>query len=301
MRTNTFENLGTIVDEKTTMINGLPADFCFEVEKKPLFFNDGNGNFINVPGASTVVNKQTGKAYGAVSDKYCPIDNATALGSVGYMKDLTLKKYGSTESGVQWLIGELPEKNILGDKFTPHLVFRNSFNGSTPIQMAIMPLRIVCQNQIAMALKNSNISFNLRHTVTAESKIEEGHRLIIGAENYMNDFTKQAEYFASMKIGEKDVRSIIQDMFPVENEKSELKQKRLLAKRDDFIRALNEADNANFKGTAWGLINAYSDLMTHYEPERKTETAVENRFMTIPFDPRWMMALVSRIKQVSVA
>lgn len=296
MRTNTFEELGTKIDSNTTLINGLPKDFCFDVEKKPLFFDDGNGNMTRLVGTSTVVNKETGMAYGPVSDKYCPIDNSTALGSVGYMKDLTLKKYGSTESGVQWLIGELPEKNILGDKFVPHLVFRNSFNGSTPIQMAVMPLRIVCQNQITMATKNSNFSFNLRHTVTAGDKIEEGHRLIMNANDFMDDFSKQAEAFAAMKVGERDVTSIINEMFPVEKETSELKQRRLLAKRDDFIRALNEYDNANFKGTAWGLINAYADLMTHYEPERKTETALENKFMNITFDNRWMLGLLMAIR-----
>lgn len=296
MRNNTFNELGTTIDNNTTLINGLPKDFCFDVEKKPLFFDDGKGNMIRLNGTSTVINKETGKAYGPVSDKYCPIDNATALGSVGYMKDVTLKKYGSTENGIQWLIGELPEKNILGDKFIPHLVFRNSFNGSTPIQMAVMPLRIVCQNQITMATRESNFSFNLRHTVTANDKIEEGHRLIMNAEQFMNDFSKQAEAFASMKISDRDATSIINQMFPVEKETSELKQRRLLAKRDDFIRAINEFDNANFKGTAWGLINAYADLMTHYEPERKTETAVENKFMTITFDPRWMMSLLTAIR-----
>ena len=295
MRNNTFNELGTTIDSNTTLINGLPKDFCFDVEKKPLFFDDGTGNMIRLSGTSTVVNKETGKAYGPVSDKYCPIDNATALGSVGYMKDVTLKKYGSTEGGVQWLIGELPQKNILGDKFIPHLVFRNSFNGSTPIQMAVMPLRIVCQNQITMATRESNFSFNLRHTVTANDKIEEGHRLIVNAENFMDGFSKQAEMFASKKVGAIETESIIKEMFPVEKETSELKKRRLLEKRDSFIRAINEADNANFKGTAWGLINAYSDLMTHYEPERKTETAIENKFMTITFDPRWMTTLINTI------
>ena len=294
MRTTTFENLGTKIDKSTTLVDGLPKDFCFGVKKQPLFYTSSEGELKKLSGTSTIVNVETQQAYGPVSDKYCPIDNATALGPVAYMDGLTLKKYGSTEKGVQWLIGELEHRTILGDDFAPHLVFRNSFDGSTPIQMAIMPLRIVCQNQITMATKTSNISFNLRHTSTAMDKIEEGHRLIIKAEEFMKDFAKRAEELACVKVGERDVRVIIENMFPTDG-KSELQAKRLQARKDDFIRALNSFDNANFKGTAWGIVNAHADLMTHYEPERKTKTSEENKFMSVTFDQRWMGIMLNLI------
>ena len=300
MRTTTFNELGTEINANTRLIDGLPEDFCFEVEKRPLYYAGQDNMLHQLVGTSTIVNKSNGKAYGPVSDKYCPIDNATALGPVAYIDNLKLLKYGNTESGVQWLIGELPERNILGDAFVPHLVFRNSFNGSTAIQMAVMPLRIICQNQITMAVRNSNISFNLKHTVTAASKIEEGHRLIVGAEGFMREFSKEAERYATIKIDNVALEKVIKEMFPLDKEMTDLKKKRLEAKRDEFINALNSFDNANFKGTAWGLINAYSDLMTHYEPERKTATAMENKFMTITFDPRWMQMMVNAIQRVAV-
>ena len=300
MRTTTFNELGTEINENTRLIDGLPEDFCFEVDKRPLFFAGEDNMLHQLVGTSTIVNKTTGQAYGPVSDKYCPIDNATALGSVAYIDGLKLLKYGNTAKGVQWLIGALPERTILGDKFVPHLVFRNSFDGSTSIQMAVMPLRIICQNQIAMATRESNISFNLKHTVTAASKIEEGHRLILNAESFMRSFEREAEKYAAIKIDRIALEKIIKEMFPVENETSELKKTRLAARRDEFIRDLNAFDNANFKWTAWGVINAYSDLMTHYEPERKTETAVENKFMTITFDPRWMSMLLNVVNKVAV-
>lgn len=295
MRTTTFNELGTTIDKSTTMIDGLPKDFLFNVEKRPVFYTATNGELKQLNGTSTIVNVETQEAYGPVSDKYCPIDNATALGSVGYMEGLTLKKFGETKKGVQWLIGELPERKILGDAFTPHLVFRNSFDGSTPIQMAVMPLRIICQNQITMATRESNISFNLRHTQTAMDKIEEGHRLMMNAEHFMTAFEKEAERLATAKVSDNEVYNIINKMFVSNENDSDLKKSRVDARKDEFIRAIQSFDNANFKGTAWGLVNAYADLMTHYEPERKTDTAMENKFMTITFDPRWMSALVNLV------
>lgn len=295
-RTSMFEKLGNDVDSKR-LINGLPEGFVFEVGKAPLYY-ESKGELKQLEGKSTVVNLKTGRAYGPVSDKYCPISNAEALGSVGYMKELSLKKYGETARGKQWLIGELPKRTILGDDFTPYIVFRNSFDGSSPVQMAMAPLRIVCQNQISLAMRNSNYSYSLKHTKNAGDQIAEAQKMLNSAHQFLADFEKVAEMFASTKISDYELQKIMDEMFPVEDGMSELQAVRAEARRNAFIEALNEPDLNNFRGTAWSLINAYSDVITHYRPIRTTDTAQENGFISVTFDPRWMMALVSKIQSV---
>lgn len=298
MRQNAFVQIGKDVD-KSRLVEGLPADFVFPVEKRPIFYKDLEGKEQKIEGKSTIVNMKTGKAYGPVSDKYCAITNEEALGAAAYMDGLTLKKYGETQTGIQWLIGELPERTILGDTFKPHLVFRNSFNGTSRIQMAIMPLRIICQNQITMALRGSNISYDVRHTKNAAERMEEAHRMMITAEQFMLDFEKAAGQLASLKINPFQQNAIIKEMFPISDKMSDLQKERAERRVAAFVKAIEEADNANFKGSAWGLINAYADVITHYEPERKTVTALENKFMAITFDPRWMTMLVNAIDRVA--
>lgn len=52
----------------------------------------------------------------------------------------------------------------------------------------------------------------------------------------------------------------------------------------------------NFKGTAWGVINAFSDYSCHADIVRKTATAAENRFISVTFDPRVMLVLTKLIQ-----
>ncbi len=288
-----FEQIGETVDA-ARLVDGLPEKFVFDVRMEPLHYMD-NGELKRLDGKSTVINCVTGRAYGPVSDKYRPIPNLEALGSVGYMKDLSLRKFGETKGGTQWLIGELPHRKILGDTFAPYVVFRNSFNGNSQIQMAMAPLRIVCQNQISMALRTSNYSYSIKHTKNASAQIEEAACMIRNANSFMNDLEKQAETFALTKVSQSELEGIIEQMFPVNENMSELQSSREMARRMAFAEALREPDLANFKGSAWAIINAYSDVITHYQPVRTTETAKENSFLTVTFDPRWMMALVNAI------
>lgn len=282
------------------LIDGLPAEFVFEVEKVPLLYKGLDGEIKTLEGKSTVINKSTGKAYGPVSDKYCPIPNKDALGAVAYIEDLTLRKYGESKNGTQWLIGEMPEKKILGDVFKPYIVFRNSFSGASMVEMAMAPLRICCQNQISLAVHSSNYSYSLRHTKNAGEKMEEAQTIIVKATSFMDDLAREAETFALLKVSEQDVEKIIADMFPTHEKMSDLQLERAKARRVAFAEALKAPDLENFKGSAWSLINAYSDVITHYQPVRTTETAQENSFLTITFDPRWMAMLVKSIQRVAV-
>ena len=61
------------------------------------------------------------------------------------------------------------------------------------------------------------------------------------------------------------------------------KRNRLETARAAFVRAHNADDNSNFRGTAWGLINAYTDFITHQVPQGKTETRFEGKFVQVTF------------------
>lgn len=298
-RATLFDKIGKPINGDTELVKGLPKDFVFNVEKVPLLYTGTTGEIKRLDGKSTVINMETGRAYGPVSDKYCPIPNLEALGSVAYIKDFTLCKFGETKGGTQWLIGKLPEKKILGDEFTPYIVFRNSFNGSAPVQMAMAPLRIVCKNQISLAMRSSNYSYSLKHTKNAGEQIDEAQKIFLKANDFMTDLERMAEGYSKVKLSDVDISRIITDLIPLTENMSDLQRDRAEARRVAFIDAINAQDLANHKGSAWGLINAYSDLITHYQPVRTTETAQENSFLTVTFDPRWMTALVKAVGKVA--
>ena len=80
----------------------------------------------------------------------------------------------------------------------------------------------------------------------------------------------------------------------------DFQKERMEESRTLFNKALNSNDNQNFKNSVWGMINAYSDYITHREPVRRTETGTENRFMSVTFDPSLMQNFI-KIVQSKIA
>ena len=294
MRTTTWENLGTTFTGNEKLISGLPEAMCFKVDKKPMGFMTDANEFQRVNGTSTVVD-EFGRAYGPVSDNYGVVDNPTALGALQYIEGMDIVKYGALNNGMQFIIGKLDEVNILGDAFTPYLIFRNSFNGKFPIQAAICPLRIVCQNQFNIAFKEAQNTINIKHTAKAEQKLEQAREILLGTADYLANLKAKAEKYATIKVSEAEVAHIIEDLFPLKDTMSERQAQVIKDKRAAFIAARLANDNANFRNTVWGMINAYTDFITHEQPVRQTKTQSENQFLAVTFDPRIMAKMMEII------
>lgn len=299
-RVATFNRVGKEFTNGMNLVDGIPEEMAFSVRKEPMGFVLPNGNFHRVKGYSTIVRDTDNFAFGAVSDKYAPVDNVTALGCLQYIDGLEIKRYGSSDkSGIQYIIGALPDTTILGDTFTPYLVFRNSFNGKFPIQVAISPLRIVCQNQLTIAFREANNTFNIKHTVKAVERLEEAQKILIGVHDFMTELNKVAEQYAMQKISRQQELDIIRAMFPI-NENMTNRQKATITDNiANFERALNEDDNLNFRGTAWGMIQAFTDAHTHKIMQRETATMYENNFVAVTFDARPLMAMIAMMNSIA--
>ncbi len=76
------------------------------------------------------------------------------------------------------------------------------------------------------------------------------------------------------------LNQMLTEWFPVEEDDSDLKKKNVELLRQQFITAYTMPDIKQFYGTAWGVINAASDML-HNEPRRKTETYDANNWSRI--------------------
>lgn len=80
---------------------------------------------------------------------------------------------------------------------------------------------------------------------------------------------------------------IIDAFFDSAKEISERQAKAIADQKSAFIRAYQEDDNANFVGTAWGVVNAFSDYTSHRESSVKRQDVTmqrERQFMAVTFD-----------------
>ena len=289
-RTTTWHAIGKSVEECKSMEQVLKASgLDYKVEKRPVYMDwetlNGNSR-IAIPNRFATVRTTDNHPYEVVSDKFEIIQNRDAFDFVNYMgEELSFEKAGETESGMVYIIGKLPEVSILGDAFTPHVIFRNGFNGKIKITAAITPLRMVCQNQFNFAFKNAANAITIRHVQNAESKLEEARETLRMCADYMSELNLMAEHFATMKISGEGLERVIKYLFPIPDDTriNPFKRKNLEDQRAAFINAHNADDNANFRGTAWGLVNAYTDFITHKEPAGKREDRFEGKFVNTNF------------------
>lgn len=277
-RTSTWENIGTTINESKIDDVLIKAGLDYTVIASPLF-TEMNDKKVEVK-SNNVIMKSTGDICGVVSNKYVPMQNKDAFDFINYInEDIHFIKAGETKSGLVYVIGELNEMNILGDKFKTHLIFQNSHNGKYQLAMSICPLRIICQNQFNLSFKESNATYLIRHTKNVESRMAIASESLHKISDYMNSFKQKAELFAQQKVDATQVTKFLNYMFP---EKEDMSDKALIKLEDEkakFLKAYNSEDNQNFKGSAWGLLNGLTDYITHKEFKRKVELPEEKKFI----------------------
>lgn len=292
-RTSTWENIGTSIINANTVDSVLEqAGLDYQVSTEKIFTSINNKAF-EVPNKMATI-REDGHIYGVVSDNYQVIQNKDAFDFVNYLTDdVTFKKAGETSNGMIYIISSLPDVNILGDNFTPYVIFRNSFNGLYAVSAAICPLRIVCQNQFNIAFKDANNTVNIKHSSKANDKLIEARHVLAASADYMKTLNKEAEKFANIRIDANQMNKIVDELFPIKEDMNDRQKNNIELARNLFAKAHNCEDNQNFKNTLWGVINAYSDYISHKPILRNTEKAEESRFISVSFDPRIMNKLLS--------
>lgn len=294
-RTATWSGIGTDVIGASNLNDVLKrSNLDYNVKKVPVMTQEG----IMIPGRMATVRESDNHVFGIVSDTYEVCQNREAFDFVNYIQDdIKFVKAGETLGGMIYIIAELPQVNVLGDSFKPNVIFQNGHNGGISIRAAICPLRIVCQNQFNWSFKNTNNTVTIRHTSTMEGKLVEARSVLATTAEYMNALTMEAEKLASSKISEKSVYKLVDEFFPVNEEATIRSANTIQMKRDALISAYLNDDNQNFRGTVWGLINAYSDYITHSAPSRKTENWMENKFTYVTFNPVLISQFVSFVTE----
>lgn len=297
-RQSTFATIGSEVHNAVTVQQALDmGNLNYEVEKRPIFLADGTP----IEGRYATTRLSDNFVYDIVSNQYTIVQNKDAFDFINYMsEDIQFEKVGETKSGMIYLIASLEPMNILGDTYQPHLCFRNSHNGKFQLSVTICPLRIVCQNQFNVCFKESPNTINIRHSSQANRRLQEASKILKGTADYMRELNLQAEKWANVHISNEQIEKILLELFPIDKDlMKDYQIERIEEQRTLLKNAYNCSDNQNFKNTMWGMINAYSDFITHKPQYRNTATATENNFISVTFDPKAMMNFINLVSRIA--
>ena len=226
-------------------------------------------------------NSQT-DVLGVVGERYVPLQNED-LFSFG---DNILDGGGRWETagsikGGRVVFGSLAleretilDPNGVADKVKTYLLINTSHDGSIAIQASITPVRVVCANTLNLALNSIKRkggvkqSFKIRHTQTAEGKIQIAREALGLANAYMDEFDKMAHAMIQQEVDAKKFNDIILAAYP----KPEKDSKGAVKKWENKIDVINDIYTGEFNGmiagNAWGAFNALTERLDWYRSAR---------------------------------
>lgn len=294
-RTSTWDAIGTNANKGDSFMDLMhAADLDYNIVKQDLLTPVGDQQII-VPNYKATVREDTGEVYGIVTDRYQVCQNYDALGFVQFIDGIELLKAGETHSKDVYLIGQLPEVEVLGDVIRPHIIFQNSHNGSSSVKATITMLRTVCQNQFTRSFKESPATITITHSGDMKSKLKVAEETLSKVYNHIQHFQLEAEELAGKKITSTRLNKIMEQFFYTSPEFSDRRNQRILDDREKFQAAFQAEDNANFTKSMWGLVNSFADFTTHQEPARKSANWAENQFMWM-LNPQILGAFIDACK-----
>lgn len=295
-RQTTWTNLGTGVDGCKSYTEVLAkAKLDYKVIKKKVSVEGADGF---IPGVvATVKDTNFLDAFGFVSPDYEICQNEEAFDFISDINSqMEFVKAGST-SGRVWIIGKLPETEVLGDKVSPHLIFQNSHDGKHSIMTNLCILRIACQNQFNHSFKQGANVIKIRHSGLIGERLAEARKVLSSTYDYVGQYRDLAERFSQKHISDKVFQKVINEMFKVDMENAEISNKKQ-EKIDSFRMAWESEDNLNFKNTAWGVVNAYTDFATHFPLPRETVRSAERRFINTTVESSKMDTIIGILEDI---
>jgi len=162
----------------------------------------------------------------------------------------------------------------VADKVKTYLLINTSHDGSMAIQASVTPVRVVCANTLNIALgsiKTKNgvkQSFKIRHTQTANGKVQIARETLGLTNAYMDAFDIMAQAMIQKEISAQQFNDIILASYP----KPDADTKGALTKWTTKVDVINDIYTGEFNGmiagNAWGAYNALTERLDWFRSAR---------------------------------
>ena len=166
------------------------------------------------------------------------------------------------------------DPNGVADVVKTYLLINTSHDGSIAIQASITPVRVVCANTLNVALNRTKKkdgvkqSFKIRHTQTANGKVQIARQTLGLANAYMDEFDKMAHAMIAKEISAKDFNDIILAAYPKPDKDTKGAVKKWENKVDTINDIYTGEYNGMISGNAWGAFNALTERLDWYRSAR---------------------------------
>jgi phage/plasmid-like protein (TIGR03299 family) len=157
----------------------------------------------------------------------------------------------------------------VSDRIDNYLLVHTSHDGSVAIQASVTPVRVVCQNTLGMALHGVKQSYKIRHTQTAEGKVQAAREALGLAKKYLDEFDVLAHNLIQTTITDQQFFDLITAVYPKPEQDASKGSKTKWENKVDTINSIYTGPtNYMIAGTAWGALNAMTERLDWYRTGR---------------------------------
>ena len=274
-----WHNLGQTVSEAQTWEQAMTlAGLDWEVKKIQL-----KHPLTNQPINAWGTFRSDTKAFlGTVGNVYTPIQNRYQFDFVDAMLEMEngahYETAGALGNGERVFclakIGDGFDIHGIGDRHETYFLFTTAHDGSASAKAFLTSVRVVCQNTLQMALTlDGKKGITIRHTKNSAEKLAQARKLI-GAEKATEDaLRRKLEVLSERRVRRADIEDVLGRLFPNDPVTKKPTAQAVTA-ITSILERFEENDNNAFpeiRGTAYNLLNAFTEYTDHYKPVRFTD------------------------------
>jgi phage/plasmid-like protein (TIGR03299 family) len=275
-------------DEPNHYAGAIPVEdverrlFNWEAESEPVYVNR-NGEFVAIPNRQAISANDDGSVLGIFADgyrahQYKPwlldnvasiLDAELSIGSAGLLK----------RRGQAWVSVEVPDNIVTpeGVEFRPHLIACTSFDGSLATTYKPAVTLPVCDNTLRAGLNETGSVFRLKHSTNSLGRITDAREALGIVYSTADDFSAEVARLCNTEVDDKIWAKLLDVIAPLPEEEG---RKRTLAlNKQDALFALYRNDDrvAPWKGTAFGVLQAFNTYEHHVKGARGGSVVQRNR------------------------
>lgn len=185
---------------------------------------------------------------------------------------------------------KLPKDIKVGDDIiNNYLVFSNSHDGSSAVQILFTPIRVFCMNCLNSAFKKADAYIKFKHTKNVKNKLTAGAEILKNSLAHCNTLEHLYNSMFNFKMSDVDVMQYICEIMLTDEELEGLRTFKLNTKherlfdRDEYVRSKvgvsqkkltiitdmydyykNGVAQEPINGTSWGAYNAITGYFSNY-------------------------------------
>lgn len=211
---------------------------------------------------------------GVVGEQYVPVqneDNVDLLNALVDESGAHFETAGALRGGREVFVTmKFPETMKIGgvDPIGLNIAALNSHDGRSAFRFIVTPVRIVCANTQAAALKGAKASFSARHTRNIRQVVSQAREALDMTFAYQEEFEAEAERMIQTTMTNKQFEDMVGKLWGTTDEESTTKTSTRARNRFETLHGLftDSYTNKEIRGTAWAGYQAITEYVDHFAP-----------------------------------